>query len=61
MSTNYALGGGTGSNWDSKITSNCGGLQYYDQNSGQTQWGWGLAAPRSPLKTHLAGPTSPLT
>ena len=43
MSTNYALGGGTGSNWDSKITSNCGGLQYYDQNSGQTQWGWGLA------------------
>ena len=43
MSTNYALGGGTGSNWDSKITSNCGGLQYYDQTSGQTQWGWGLA------------------
>ena len=43
MSTNYALGGGTGSNWDSKITSNCGGLQYYDQSSGQTQWGWGLA------------------
>ncbi|MGB1098619.1 MAG: hypothetical protein ACPG34_05000 [Poseidonia sp.] len=37
--TNYAQGGGgaSGSNWDGKITSNCGGLQ------NGSQWEWGLA------------------
>ncbi|MEC8632919.1 MAG: hypothetical protein VXY10_05740, partial [Candidatus Thermoplasmatota archaeon] len=35
--TNYAQGGGFGSNWDGKITSNCGGLQ------NGSQWEWGLA------------------
>ena len=36
--TNYALGGGTGSNWNNKITTNCGGLAL-----GGQQWGYGLA------------------
>ena len=35
--SNYAQGGGYGSNWDGKITSNCGGLQ------NGSQWEWGLA------------------
>ena len=35
--TSYAQGGGFGSNWDGKITSNCGGLQ------NGSQWEWGLA------------------
>ena len=35
--TNYAQGGGSGSNWNGKITSNCGGLQ------NGSQWEWGLA------------------
>ena len=38
MSTNYAIGGGSGSNWNSKISTNCGGLAL-----GGQQWGWGLA------------------
>ena len=36
--TNYALGGGTGSSWNNKITTNCGGLAL-----GGQQWGYGLA------------------
>ncbi len=35
--TNYAQGGGSGSNWDGRISSNCGGLL------NGSQWEWGLA------------------
>ena len=38
MGTNYALGGGSGSQWDGKISSGCGGLALTGQ-----QWGYGLA------------------
>ena len=35
--SNYAQGGGSGQNWNGKITSNCGGLQ------NGSQWEYGLA------------------
>jgi hypothetical protein len=35
--SNYAQGGGSGSSWDGRITSSCGGLQ------NDSSWEWGLA------------------
>ena len=37
IGSNYAQGGGSGQNWNGKITSNCGGLQ------NGSQWEYGLA------------------